>query len=747
MDVKDDEAMVVSHQDESGRIDSLLVTQGNVSVLFDVTVGKTPAITYWGAALHGITGDELPALVTSQLPAVPNNSLETPVRMSILPTPADGWLGTPGVAGSRTNGSAFTLRMETVETRVSQTHETIDITITAKDTIHRLSARITCTMWPTGLLALNVALHNDSGEPFLVSGVRPMLPLPSRASEILDFSGHWAHERIPQRHAMTVGTHLRANYRGRTGADSAYVYHVGTPGFGFQHGEVWAVHTAYSGNHIHFSEHVSTGNRMIGGGENLYPGECILDVGQTYEAPTVFAAYGIGMDQIASQFHTYLRHESASGRVSKVTLNVWEAVYFKQNLTKLKELAALAARVGIERFVLDDGWFSSRRDDTAGLGDWVVSKETWPDGLHELSDHVRDLGMDFGIWFEPEMVNLDSDLAREHPEWIMSARGEELPPPSRHQYMLNLAIPEAWNHVFAQMSEILDIYNINYIKWDQNRDFIEPGYRQGQSSAMKAHVEATYRLARELKARFPRLEIETCSSGGSKIDLGIAPLSDRFWPSDCNDPLERANINFWTAQLLPPEYIGSHVASSTSHTTGRHHSLLTRAGASALFSLGVEWDLTSATPEELEELSRWIAWHKKHRDLIRHGTVIRPDYADPALRIFGVSNPEKTHLIFSVFAVERFQDAVPGSLVVPGIDPTKHYRARWVCPVGIPAGFAPAGKHSGSISADPAQTQGTSSDSLSLEEGVFSGSALQHLGLPLPLIHPEQVVFLELDAI
>src|SRR5699024_9466635 len=245
------------------------------------------------------------------------------------------------------------------------------------------------------------------------------VPVPADAEELLDFAGRWAKERTPQRSAFTVGTHLRENRRGRTGPDSAHVLHAGRPGLGFRHGEAWAVHTAFSGNHRHLAEQINTGRRILGGGELLLPGELRLAPGAEYAGPWLYASYGEGLDAVASRFHRHLRSRPQHVDTRRpVTLNVWEAVYFDHDLDRLKDLAERAAALGVERFVLDDGWFGSRRDDTSGLGDWVVSDEVWPDGLGPLVDRVTALGMEFGLWFEPEMVNEDSEVARAHPEWI-----------------------------------------------------------------------------------------------------------------------------------------------------------------------------------------------------------------------------------------------------------------------------------------------------------------------------------------
>ena len=345
--------------------------------------------------------------------------------------------------------------------------------------------------------------------------------------ELLDLSGRWGRERSPQRRGFTVGVHLREGRRGRTGADAATVLHAGTPGFGFAQGEVWGVHTGWSGNHTHYAERLATGEQVVGGGELLLPGEVVLTEGESYTSPWVYGSYGTGLDAVARRFHRYLRSRPQHPATPRpVTLNTWEAVYFDHRLEPLVELAEKAAAIGVERFVLDDGWFGSRRDDHAGLGDWWVSPEVWPQGLHPLVDRVTQLGMQFGLWVEPDMVNLDSDIARAHPEWVM-ATGGRTPVPSRHQQVLNLGIPECYAHIRDALFAILAEYDIAYLKWDHNRDLVDAGSHPDGRPGVHAQTLAVYRLLDELRAAHPRLGIESCSSGGGRVDLGILQRTDR----------------------------------------------------------------------------------------------------------------------------------------------------------------------------------------------------------------------------
>ena len=413
--------------------------------------------------------------------------------------------------------------------------------------------------------------------------------------------------------------------------------------------------------------------------------------GETYTSPWLYGAYGDGLDEVARRFHRHLRARPRPVAAERpVTLNVWEAVYFDHDRDRLLDLADRAAAVGVERFVLDDGWFGARRDDRAGLGDWVVSAEVWPDGLHPLVDRVRELGMQFGLWFEPEMVNPDSDVARAHPEWIMAAR-PEWPVESRHQQVLNLGIPEAYAHVKGQILALLDEYDIGYIKWDHNRDLIEAGTQtDGGRPGVHAQTLAFYRLLDELRAAHPDLEIESCSSGGARVDLAVLERTDRVWVSDNIDPHDRQRMLRWTGQLLPPEYLGSHIASGRSHATGRQHDLGFRAGTAIFGHLGIEWDLAEASDAETRRAQRpgsrstrstaascsaaiWSGWTGRGTRIHLHGVVA----------------PDRSRALFAFAPVDSLYPDPAPRLRFRGLDPERTYRVRPVIVGSAPSGLRP----------------------------------------------------------
>ncbi len=709
---------------------------GGVAVLIDVSAGGLPAIVHWGADLGDLDPAAFAQVALAQQPSVEQNSVDQVVRCSLVPEARTGWVGRPGLSGSRAGrdwspwfvSERVLLDGEPVAADAEAVSSGRLLEVRAVADQSGLQLDLVLELLPGGALRANARVTNTGADGYQVDDLVLALPVPGQARELLDFAGRWSKERVPQRSELVVGTHLREGRKGRTGTEAATLLHLGTPGFGFADGEIWALHTGWSGNHTHYAERLFSGVQVLGGGELLLPGEVVLGHGESYTSPWVYGSYGLGLDAVARRFHHYLRSRPQHpDRQRPVTLNVWEAVYFDHDLTKLVALAERAAELGIERYVLDDGWFGARRNDHAGLGDWQVSADVWPDGLSPLIERVNDLGMQFGLWFEPEMINPDSDVARAHPDWIM-ATGDRLPPEGRHQQVINLGIPECYAYIRDAISALLSEYPIGYIKWDHNRDLVDAGTQPGGEPGVHAQTAACYALMAELKELHPGLEIESCSSGGGRVDLGVLAQTDRVWVSDCIDPLERQQMNRWTTQLIPPELMGSHIASGRSHTTGRVHDLSFR-GASAVFGhLGVEWDLTQASEQEFAELSEWIAFYKDQRELLFGGELVRVDHPDPTFTVSGVVAPDRGRALFELASIGRSEVTNVGSFRLPGLDPDRRYRVSGV-PIGIEHG------------------RGTRLPAWWADGVELSGRALASLGLQPPSLLPEHAVLIRVDAV
>lgn len=697
---------------------------GGTSVVLDLVSADQPLVVHWGFDLGELSADDLADLARAAVPQRVSGGLDTTGRLTLLPQQSGGWLTTPGLSGDRA-GTDFSTRLALVDAELTRDAATI----TLHDDTAALRVRITLAVGPSGLVHQRLRVTNLGDAPYRVDALSAGFPVPPSATELLSTTGHHLRERSPQRQPFTIGGFVRESRRGRPGADATLLLAAGTPGFGFERGLVHGIHLAWSGDHRLLAERTPTGDAVLRAGERLQPGEVILAAGESYETPDAIGSWGDGLDELAARFHDELRARASHPRRPRpVTLNTWEAVYFRQDLDTLCALADRGARVGVERFVLDDGWFHRRRDDTAALGDWWVDADVWPDGLGPLIAHVRGLGMEFGLWVEPEMVSPDSDLARRHPDWILRAR-DELPPPGRQQQVLDLSHPEAYAYIAERLHVLLDEYPISYLKWDHNRDLAEAG--SGAHGAPRTHenVLALYRLLDELIERHPGLEIESCASGGARVDLGILQRTHRIWTSDCLDPLERLDTQRYTGLIVPPEMIGAHLTSPVVHSTGRSVSLPFSALTALLGHLGIEWNLTSEDESTLASIAAWVELYREHRELIATGRRVHADLADPSLDLRGSVAHDRTHAVYVHTQVRTSALHPPAPITLPGLDPDRRYRVSIAIPDGA-GGYL--GQSPLAWEADPV---------------VMTGRATASVGLRPPVLQPQAAALIRAVAV
>lgn len=650
----------------------------DTSVVVEIDGARLPRILHWGPDLGDLDAATLDALVRSVQPTVGDSAITYPQPIPVLPLLAEGWLGRPGIAGSR-DGRAFAPLFRDSASAVTEDATATRLTTTAVDPQSQLSIGIELALTASGLLRLAAELTNTGGSDYRLDALELALPVPDAAAELLDLTGRWTLERVPQRHPFPAGAWVRESRGGKPGLDHSTILAAGEPGFGFRSGRVWAVHLGWSGNQVLVAERVPAGTRALRAGEVLLPDELVLAPGETYRTPFLYGSWGDGLDELAGRFHRYLRarpHHPASPR--PVLVNSWEAVYFRHEPAVLVELAERSAQLGAERFVVDDGWFLGRRDDTTSLGDWIVDPAVWPDGLDPLATRVHDLGMQFGLWFEPEMISLDSDLARAHPEWVFDGgHGPGLP--SRHQYVLDLGHDHAYRFVLERVSALVTQLGIHFIKWDHNRYLTDAGHSPQGRAGVRTQTLRAYRMMDELKARHPGLEIESCASGGGRIDLGVLERTDRVWPSDCNDPHDRIDIQRWTGLLVPPELQGTHVGAEEAHTTHRVSTLDFRAATAMWGNLGVELDLSRIDDATFEKVRAWVATHKELRPLLHSGDVVHAD-TDPSVRLEGVVSADRRVAVFQFAVLDRPAVWPPARLRLPGLDPDTVYEVSELAP-------------------------------------------------------------------
>jgi alpha-galactosidase len=724
--------------------DLVVLRAGGCSLLLDVSGPLLPRVLHWGADLGDVSPGDVETLRALWTTPLPHSSVDEPMMLTLLPAETEGWSGTPGFAGHRSGADSVPHWAQVDVSASGSGPGSVDIRASDPGAGLSLTSRI--ELDAHGVLTMRSTLTNDGPTTYDVGALRALIPLPPTATEVLDLTGRWCRERSPQRRVLGHGTHQRSSRRGRTGHDATLVLMAGVPGFGFRTGEVWGLHVAWSGDHEHLVERLPEGAGshagVIGGGELLRPGEVRLEPGESYTTPdALFVWSGEGMDGLAGRLHRHQRaRPSHPRRPRPLVLNTWEAVYFDHDLDRMKVLADTAASVGVERFVIDDGWFGQRRNDSAGLGDWYVSPDVWPEGLHPIVDHVRGLGLEVGLWFEPEMVNLDSDVAREHPEWLLDVvpaadGGTHSSPPWRRQHVLDLAQPEAAAYILERLDAVTSEYSLDFIKWDHNRDLHAAQHLSDGRRVPGVHAQtlAVYALLDELRRRHPTLEIESCASGGGRIDLGILARTDRVWASDTNDALERQQIQLWTANLLPPELVGSHVGPARAHTTSRVVDLSFRLATALFAHAGLEWDITTCTPDELDRVRAWASLYKRLRPLLHTGRVVRSDAADEGSLLHGVVAEDQRWAAFCFARLTTSPAARPGRMALDGLDPDLTYRITVVPEVtqgedetAPGSGGAPLWQGAGPI--------------------VVSGAVLGRSGLALPILEPGHALVLELTA-
>jgi alpha-galactosidase len=695
--------------------------------VLDARGTAVPRLIYWGHDLGDISLLMLEYVVAA-VPAIAPSSPDHPLVPSIFAGPADGWSGFPALVAHRFGARAARLPLRISRSGLTQPDpHSVAVELLVRDDHGPLltvtwRARVT----PEGVVVIALSARGEAVEGVDLQRLATTITVPARANDLLDFSGLWAGERRPQRGAVRDGLHLRDQRRGRPGHDAPFVTVLGTSGFGFRSGEVWALHHAWSGNSTTGVESLPTGHRRLLAAELLEPAEMVLAEGELYTAPeTVLAFSNAGLDGVSDRVHPYVRALTPPTH-RPVVLNTWEAVYFDHTLESLLPLVDAAADLGIERFVLDDGWFSGRTDDRRALGDWTVDSERWPLGLHPLADAVVARGMEFGLWVEPEMVSPDSRLAREHPDWMLadseSGASSQHPPTWRYQHTLDLTVTAARAHVLESLSAVLHEYPIAFLKWDHNRD--------QHAGTAAAHTRAVYGLIDDLRERFPLVAIESCASGGARIDLGMARRVHRFWTSDTNDALDRQRIQRYSGILMPHELLGGHVGAPRAHITGRTHDMSFRLATALFGNAGIEWNITTATDDDRAHLREWVAAVKRVRLMLSTGRTVRTDESNDDRFVHGLVAADGSEALIALVTLASSTVAVPPPLRFPGLDPDRRYRVEPLNLGGVPHAIQdapPAWLAEGSI--------------------TVTGRLLADLGVPVPLLGPEQALLLRAVAL
>jgi len=615
-------------------------------------------VIYWGPRLP--EDENLDTLYSALALDVTGGMLDMHPELSLCPEATRSFPGQPGLILRAADGAPilpkFCLSQATqVDSLLTLIYrdDAADLTYTARFSLNPVTHIIEADAQIDA--ATPVHLHWLSA---------PVFPAPQQSDEMIDFAGRWCGEFQMNRTAWSAGIRYRENRTGRTGHEHFPGLIVPCRGATNATGQAYGFHYGWSGGHRMVAEELPDGRRQVQFGHAT---RVELTPQTHFETATLFAVFSDdGINGCAVAFQRHLRDQIVTwpqpDRPRPVHYNCWEAVYFDHNLPKLKDIATRAAELGAERFVLDDGWFGQRDDDTSSLSDWEVDPRKYPDGLTPLIDHVNALGMSFGIWFEPEMINDNSTIQRAHPDWALGAEDQIL---GRQQKALNMALPAVRDFLFGRISAILANHAIDYIKWDHNRVLPMPDAAQTRGS---------YALIDRLRAAFPHVEIESCASGGGRIDFGILRRTQRVWLSDSNDALERLRIQHNAAIFLPMAVTGSHVGPRVCHTSGRVLDIRFRAWVAAQRHMGFEMDPRELTDDEARVLRDVTGWWKANRDWMHTADILRLDSPDPA--VIAEQQLSTTGDRFVVFAgkADTSSQIAPRPLRLTRLTPDATYR-------------------------------------------------------------------------
>lgn len=481
------------------------------------------------------------------------------------------------------------------------------------------------------------------------------LDLPDSNYNMIQLNGAWGRERHVYDRSIKEGTQGFYSLKGASSAEFNPFLALRRPNTDEFSGEVIGFSLVYSGNFMAEID-VDTYNQtriMMG----IHPERFSwpLNLNEEFYTPEVVIVYSDkGLNYMSQVYHSLYRECLMRGKwknsVRPILLNSWEALSFSIDEEKIKELATNASKLGVELFVLDDGWFGKRNNDNAGLGDWTVNKEKFPNGLNEIIEYINKLGMDFGIWIEPEMVNKDSELYRSHPDWIIHDPNRK-PSHTRNQYTLDFSRDEVVDHIYNQIEKLLSDYNISYVKWDMNR-YITECYSKDKGANLQGtvyhkYILNVYKLYDKLTTRFPNILFESCSSGGARFDPGMLYYAPQTWTSDNTDAMERIKIQYGSSLVYPLISMGSHVSESPNQQVFRETALETRANVAYFGNLGYELDVNNLSDVEKEEIKKQIQFYKENREVFQFGEFyrIKNPYNNNISAWMVKSNDEKTIIL------------------------------------------------------------------------------------------------------
>ncbi|WP_079422348.1 alpha-galactosidase [Clostridium oryzae] len=657
---------------------------------------------YWGKKIKKVNAEELLALTGrgsfSPNPNPEDNELSLDTLPQEYPAYGNSDFRAPAYCIQLENGSTITdLRYEsftikkgktTLEglpaTYVESDDEAETLEITLADPLIKLKVVLSYTVYKDyDVITRNVKFINKGTSNLkLLRALSMSLDFDSNNYDFLHLHGAWARERHVERTSLLNGTQ---SIESRRGASS----HAHNPFIALlskdateDYGDVYGFSLVYSGNFLAQAEVDQYYTTRVSIGINPFDFSWLLEPEQSFQTPEAVMVYSSnGLGEMSRTYHKLYRTRLCRGKFRDKTrpilVNNWEATYFNFNAEKIESIAKAGKELGIELFVLDDGWFGKRDNDDCSLGDWVVDAKKLPNGLDTLAKHVNELGLQFGLWFEPEMVSPDSDLYRRHPDWCLHVP-DRIRSQARKQLVLDLSREDVCDYIVRSVCDILKSAPISYVKWDMNRNMTEIGSenlpRERQRETAHRYILGLYKVIDRITSKFPNVLFESCSGGGGRFDPGMLFYMPQTWTSDNTDAVERLKIQYGTSIVYPISTMGAHVSAIPNHQVHRNTSLKMRGDVAMSGNFGYELDLTKFTDKEKEVVKEQITHYKKLRELIQFGDFYRllnPFKGNEAAWM--VVSTDKTQAFAVYFRVLALPNAAIRKLQLKGLDSTKEY--------------------------------------------------------------------------
>jgi alpha-galactosidase len=572
------------------------------------------------------------------------------------------------------------LLMETLPAARGTESECSSLILQLKDQACDVRLTMIYTVYDTAnVITRRVTLENGDSRPLVIRRLLSMsLDIVNMGFNLITFDGDWAREA--HRHDRPLQHGIFVN-ESRTGSSS----NKHNPGFllcendtSESHGKAYGFNLTYSGNHLGFAELNSHDLVRVGLGISPHCFEWTLNNGERFETPEAVMTFSdSGLNGLSRNFHHFVNNhivpEAWQGKERPVLYNSWEPCFFNFTQSKLLRLARLSKNLGMELFVLDDGWFEGRDNDQVGLGDYMPNRRKFPRGLKPFAKKLRSMGLDFGLWFEPEMINENSALYRTHPEYAVRQKGRNSTL-GRNQLVLDLCNPSVRDYIVTSVGKTLDETGTSYVKWDMNRHISEFWSDHITSSGEFFHryILGLYDILRRIFQPRPHILLESCSSGGNRFDLGMLCFSPQIWASDNTDPIVRLNIQGGLSYLYPQSTMGAHVSDAPHQQTLRETPLSTRFNTACFGCLGYELDVRFLTPAEKREIKEQITFYKARRKTLQYGTFQRLDSSKTNKTVWLCR--DKKEAIAGFFQTQAGVSEEQDKLRVPGLDPDNVYR-------------------------------------------------------------------------